>query len=387
MNVAGIVSEYNPFHNGHRYMVEQVREKGATHIVAVMSGALVQRGEVAVFDKHYRAKMAVQNGVDLVIELPCPYSCSSGEIFARSAIGILAGLGKGVVDSIAFGCESDDISLLRSCAEATSELKDSDLVREKLSKGMSYPKAVSQTVGEQFGIDVAQVLERPNNTLAVEYIKASAELMPYADFIPIKRQYAEHDSDVASSGTASASHIRALLRAGENAEEFCPYPLKDTPTFSIRNAEREILFRLACAEKAELEQIFDCSSELADRIIKAMSQCPQNCDEFYSLCKSRNITLARLRRIVMHLVVGAVGSDIALPPFARVLAFNRSGAQVLAKCGGCLPVDTSLKALESTSDYAKRIVKLENNAVSFQSLCADGDYRPRNEFKRKTVIS
>ena len=123
MITSGIVAEYNPFHNGHKYMIEQVRAKGATHVVAVMSGSVVQRGDVAVFDKHFRAQKAVENGVDLVIELPFPFSCSSGEVFARSAISILSGLGDEVINHLAFGCECDDIDLLIKAADASIELK------------------------------------------------------------------------------------------------------------------------------------------------------------------------------------------------------------------------------------------------------------------------
>lgn len=294
MVTAGIVAEYNPFHSGHKYMIEQVRKKGATHVAAVMSGAVVQRGDIAVFDKHFRAEKAVENGVDLVVELPFPYSCSSGELFARSAISILSGLGDNVVNKLAFGCECDDINLLKKASEASMKLKDSQLVRKKLMQGLSYPDSVCQSACEIYGESVGDILKSPNNTLAVEYIKAAEELLPEADFITVKRQYAEHDSDQAYEGITSASHIRSLLSDRKRADEFCPYSFGGEPLFFLENMEREVLFRLGCLEKADFERLPDCSSELADKIIKAMSECPENLSEFFRLCKSKNVTMARI---------------------------------------------------------------------------------------------
>ena len=142
MVTVGVVAEYNPFHNGHKYQLEQARKMGATHIVCVMSGTAVQRGDIAVFSKYDRANAALKNGADLVIELPCPYSCAGAEIFAKSAVSLLGGLGENVVNGISFGCESDDIDMLNKAAEISQKLKDSQEVRQFLSEGMTYPQAL-----------------------------------------------------------------------------------------------------------------------------------------------------------------------------------------------------------------------------------------------------
>lgn len=386
MITSGIVAEYNPFHNGHKYMIEQVRAKGATHVVAVMSGSVVQRGDVAVFDKHFRAQKAVENGVDLVIELPFPFSCSSGEVFARSAISILSGLGNEVINHLAFGCECDDIDLLIKAAHASIELKDNELVRKRLSKGLSYPVSVCQTACEMYGNDVGNVLKSPNNTLAVEYIKAAKEMMPNAEFIPIKRQYAEHDSGQTFEGIASASYIRELIYDKNSTELFCPYSIENSSQFFLENMEREILFRLSCGEKADFEKLSDCSSKLADKIVKVMSECPDSLNKFFELCKSKDLTMARLRRVIMHYILGARKCDIISPPYARILAFNKRGTEILNKCGGKLPIDTSLKALENSSKEAKRIIHLENNGVHFQQACAKEKYNPENEYRKSVRI-
>ncbi len=388
MRIAGIVAEYNPFHNGHKYMIEQTRQQGATHIVAVMSGAVVQRGDVAVFDKHFRAETAVKNGVDLVVELPVPYSCSSGEIFGKSAVGILAGLGNNVVNSLAFGCESDDIELLKKAAKALSNLKDNPLVKQKLSEGLSYPSAVCETVKQIYGEAVGEILRSPNNTLAVEYIKSAGKFLPDADFIPVKRKSVAHDSNEISEGFASASAVRQLLDKEQSVSNLCPYSTKLVPVHSLKNMEREILFRLSCMDKEALAELPDCSEDIADRIMMAVSDCPKTVEQFLDKCKSKNITMARLRRIMMYAVLGVKKSDLVSPPFVRVLAFNNKGAEILAKCkASTIPVDTSLKALESTSEQAKRIIRLENRAVSFQQTCVTGSYQPVNEYRRKIEIT
>ena len=388
MNIAGIVAEYNPFHNGHKYMIEQVRKKGADLVVAVMSGAIVQRGDVAVFDKHFRAKKAVENGADLVLELPFPYSCSSAEIFGKSAVYILSSLGENVVNNLAFGCETDDIDLLKKSAEISESLRDNKLVADKISRGKSYPKAVYESACEIYGKDVADVLKSPNNTLAIEYIKSAKDIMPCANFIPIKREYAQHDSDKFDNGIASASYIRELIFQNINTDEICPYSFNDEPVFNINKMEREVLFILSCMEKSQLLNLPDCSENIADRIIKTMSECPKSLSEFLQKCKSKNFTMARLRRIVMYAVFGVTNSDFFVPPYIRVLAFNKKGAEILKQCKqSVLPIDTSLKELENSSEKAKRIVNLENNAVRFQQLCAVGEYDPKNEYSRMIRIS
>lgn len=383
MKITGIVAEYNPFHNGHKYMIEQVREAGTSHVVAVMSGAAVQRGDIAIFDKHFRARKAVENGADLVVELPFPYSCASGEIFAKSANSILKGLGNGVIDSLAFGCECDDVDLLKMAASASKNLKDNSSVKTALENGKSYPAAVYEAACKTHGNKVAEIFKTPNNILAVEYIKHSE----YLDLIPIKRKNIAHDSSNTAGNFASASAIRNMILNGEKSRDFCPYDLNYEPAYNIKRMEREILFKLSCLYKHELLNIPDCSSEIADRILSALSYCPHDLNEFLDKCKSKNITMARLRRIVMYAVLDFKTSDMFAPPYVRVLAFNKKGTEILAKCrNSVLPVDTSLKALENSSENAKRIIHLENNAVNFQAACALGNYKPTNEYRRKIQI-
>ena len=145
MKLAGIVCEYNPMHKGHIYHIEETRKNGATHIVCVMSGNFVQRGECAFLDKWSRADIAVHSGADLVVELPTPWSADSAENFAFGAVYLLSCLG---IDMLSFGSEEEDAELLKRCAEALDDEKTADLLKKKMSSGLSYPAAVCEAVGE-----------------------------------------------------------------------------------------------------------------------------------------------------------------------------------------------------------------------------------------------
>lgn len=387
MLTAGIVAEYNPFHNGHKYLVNQTRENGATHVISVMSGAAVQRGDCAVFDKYFRANCAVQNGVDLVLELPCPFSCSSGEVFAKSAIQILSSLGENVVNRLSFGSEIGDVDLLKKASIASSELKDSMIVREKLSIGKSYPLSIYESVCEVYGKNVGEVLATPNSTLGVEYVKAISELAPDMEISPVLRKSVGHHDVKAVDNIASASSIRRLLVEGEIVNDYLPYSIDNINGYFIENMQNEILYRLSCAEKDALLSLPDVNEDIADRIISSITQMPDTLNEFLNLCKSKNIIMARLRRIIMYLMLDVKKQDIKSVPYVRILAFNKNGQEILRKCGNSLlPIGTSLKKLEKTSDYAKRISTLEQNATKFQYFCKEKKEVFINDYKRKIAL-
>ena len=186
-SVLGIIGEYNPFHNGHMYHLNKSKEKAsANYTVAIMSGNFVQRGAPAIVDKWTRAKMALLNGVDLVLELPCIYSISSAENFAMGAIKTLNALK--IVDKIAFGCETDDITILEAFADTLTDepAEFRSLLAHELSKGISFPKARENALLMYLN-DIrkyANVLSSPNNILAIEYLKAlnltNSSIFPFA---------------------------------------------------------------------------------------------------------------------------------------------------------------------------------------------------------------
>ena len=176
MKISGIICEYNPLHNGHLYHLEQVRRAGAEGIVAVMSGNFVQRGDAALLDKFTRARLAIEGGVDLVLELPVPYALAPAENFAMGGVALLTALGN--VQEISFGSECGDIRLLSQAAEACRVCKTdyADVMDDFLRSGYSYPEVLSQMVGQLYGAETAAVLRHPNNTLAIAYLNAIHEM-------------------------------------------------------------------------------------------------------------------------------------------------------------------------------------------------------------------
>lgn len=387
MITAAIVAEYNPFHNGHKYLISKARETGAERVVAVMSGAAVQRGGCAVFDKFFRAKTAIENGVDLVLELPCPFSCSSGEIFASAAVEIAAALGENIVNRLYFGCESGDAGLIKKAAEASKQLKNSDMVKKLLSEGKSYPLAVYEAACSEYGEDIGGLLKNPNSILAVEYAKAVSEKAPWIELAPVMRKAVGHHDSEVSGEYASATRLREMLLNGEDISRFVPHGAMGQECFFTERMEKEILFRLSCADKQELMRLPDVSGELADRIILTARTMPKTLDDFLQGCKSKNITMARLRRVVTYLMLGVRKDDLGAVPYARVLAFDQRGREILGECkNAALPVGVSLKRLEQMSLYAKRVSALEQNAVRFQYFCGERKEPFISDYVRKISI-
>ena len=185
MKTAGIIAEYNPFHNGHFYHVRQTRAAGYSHIVAVMSGNVVQRSEVACFSKWTRASAAVKSGVNLVIELPAVYAVASAEKFASAGVSLLDGLG--LIDGLSFGSESGNLQELYRCAEACMKINGSAELTGFLSQGLSFPKAREKSVEQIAGSEVSKLLRTPNNILGVEYLKALQNIGSSMEPITIRR--------------------------------------------------------------------------------------------------------------------------------------------------------------------------------------------------------
>lgn len=218
MKICGIVCEYNPFHNGHLYQINKIKkELGFDAVVGVMSGNWTQRGDVAIFDKYTRAKAAVINGMDLVIELPAIHSMQSAEIFARNSVYILNSLG--IIDSIAFGTECEDINILKDISDVlvseTNEFRS--ILKNELNNGSPYFFAREKAIYEILGEDRRDAIRKPNNILAIEYLKAIKRLESSIIPIGIKRYGAQHnDKEFDTSTTASASSVREHINLINN---------------------------------------------------------------------------------------------------------------------------------------------------------------------------
>lgn len=385
MFTAGIIAEYNPFHNGHKYQIEQTRKMGATHIVIVMSGDSVQRGETAIFSKYERAKSALSNGADLVIELPCPYSCSNGEVFAKSAVSLLAGLGENVVNGLSFGSESGDTEMLTKAAQFSAGLNNSEILKNFLSQGMTYPQAVHSTAKELLDENQSKLFSSPNNVLGIEYIKAINQFAGWIKPMPIKRMAVEHDSQDKSDGFASATEIRRMIRKGEDYSEFVPYKFSGKCSIP-ETLDKAVLLKIMTASKNDVLSLPDSNEDIANRFLWAVNSSPKSVEAFMQSLKTKNITMARIRRLILHLILGVKSEDIVPVPYGRIIGLNNRGREILAKSvNRKIPYGTSLKKLEDTSDFAKRISFLEQNAVRFREMCSNEPFS--NEYKKKITIT
>ena len=383
MKIYGIVSEYNPFHNGHKFHIDKTREAGATHIVSVMSGNVVQRGETAIYDKHTRAKNAVKNGVNLVIELPCPYSCASGELFALGAVEILKGLG--CVQGISFGCEEENKEILLKTADCVSELSQSEILKTLLSQGESYPSAVMKVCETTYGREIADVLKKPNNTLGIEYIKACRRLGFEADFCLVKREGADHDSHHTKNGIASASFIREKILSGEDFSQYLPYE-NDAESFDFNVMTKAVVFKLKSMSVEDLSEIPDCTKELAVRICDYLKgNTPVTLSQLYDALKTKNITHARIRRVILYAMLGIKASDFKIKPYARVLCADDKGMEILSevKKKGDILISHSLARLSESDEGAKRLSQLDVLSSQLQKMCSQTGREYPNEFSVK----
>ena len=347
MKTYGIICEYNPFHNGHIYQIEETKKQtGATHIVAVMSGNYVQRGEPALLDKFKRAEIAVKNGVDLVIEMPIQYSLANAELFARCGVLLLGALR--CVEGISFGSECGSIEQLRQCADAVAEVTTPDNLKPLLEQGMPFPEAVHQLVSFKYGPMVGDLLNSPNNILAVEYMKSlkilglDQKIQPFT----VKREGAEHDGEQHSDSLASGSYIRKLIDDGEDFSAFVPkdtfdavneYDDKELLCW-FENFERILLYRLRTMSPPELATVPDVGQGLENRIFQ-VAKMATSLDQLLDGIKVKRYPMARIKRILLNALFGVRTDDLKVPPiYGRILALNDRGTEIL-KMAGSLPED------------------------------------------------
>ena len=365
--VAGIVSEYNPFHNGHMYHIEKTRQAGADRVVCVMSGNFVQRGECALIDKIARAEAAIRGGADLVIDLPVPWAMSSAESFARGSISLLSAIG---IDLLSFGSENDSKELLFLCAEATEDERVARRIKELMSEGVSYPTALYRSTEEFYGADVSDLLSRPNSTLGVEYIKQLKKYCPDCDILPVKRTAVDHDSTETAEGFASASRIRELASDGD-ASSFVPeFSLKAEDTLhSVAFAERAILSALRETPKEDYALYVTDTKGLSDRIYNAVKSA-DSLEALYAAAKSKNYTHSRVRREVMNIYL-KVPAEFSLkaPPYIKVLAANKKGLSLLKYAK--LPVVTKHSDAVFEDAFSRELYALQCSTTDKFSLMTE----------------
>ena len=380
MQIAGIIAEYNPFHKGHAYHIQKTRELGATHVVAVMSGNYVQRGEPAIIDKWSRTSAALYGGVDLVLELPLPYVLSSAESFAQGAVGIFNALG--CVDNLSFGSECGDVSLLKKAASAVENPETIAQLKHYLSHGITFARAREHAVKDIYGPEIAAVLQVPNNILAVEYLKALHDSNSKIEPITICRKGAGHDDQAdLGSGFPSASRLRKEIFAHN-----CSFLEENLPPESCRILKKQIqcqqspcdIDKLETAMLAALRRmqpsdylmLADVSEGLENRLYRAVRS-GVSLQDVMTKVKTKRYTLARIRRILLCAFLGIPKTMQKQPlPYLRVLGFNRAGQEILKAAGNtsALPILLKTKDAKQLNLQQRAFFDLECRSTDLYTL-------------------
>jgi cytidyltransferase-like protein len=355
--LGGIVAEFNPFHNGHKYLIEKAREN-CDGVVAVMSPNVCQRGEFSVYDKFNRAKAAVSEGVDLVVELPCAAAVSAAPDFAKSATEILLSLG---IDALVFGTECEGVEELYEAGRLLCEMEKSGDIKEALKEGKSYPRTISERLGEDF--------LTPNNILALEYMK---NLPKSVRPIAVKRVGASHDGEETKGIFASASFIRGAAK--EEGEKFIPEKaaaiFSEMEKFPVKYAEEIMFSYLKRLSSEEIKKAPGVYEGLENRIKDALKG-SSDFEELKEKIKTKRYTMARIRRILTALFLRLEKGD-EKPQYIRVLAFNERGREILssAKKKSPLPIITALGDAKKISPAAEKQAEKESFCTDMYNLCS-----------------
>lgn len=377
MRTLGIIAEYNPLHNGHLYQMKMCREMAqADNIVVIMSGNFTQRGEAAVMDKWTRARLAVENGADLVIELPFAYAVNSAEYFAKGGIRILEAMG--CVTHLGFGAESESLEQLQKIAAETAEESPEfqSLLQKYLSEGVTYASAREKTTIELLGDEAAVHVRTPNNILAIEYLKQLHLCGSDIEPVMVTRKGAGYHAESPEGGFASATAIRNTLDASER-KTFIPEnvdkALGEAP--EADNYFAIIQSKLLSADPEELVKIFSMGEGLENRMLDQVRR-SRTLDEFVENVKSKRYPETRIRRILTQLMMGL--TDFEDEFYVRLLAASTKGTALLKqiKKNSDIQIITNINKEEQLPDLIKYDILAGDmyNIITGADLYKKSDY-------------
>jgi predicted nucleotidyltransferase len=409
MKTLGIVSEYNPFHNGHQYHIQAARQEfGAENIVCIMSGSFMQRGEPAMFDKWSRAKMALQNGADLVIELPFVYSCQPAEIFSFGAMNILNNLG--IIDGICFGSELGSAAALTEIAALLINEPEefSQLVKLHLKSGSTYPRSVSLALGDYYRGNEAihpDIWENPNNILGIEYIKSIMQLkspmVPYT----IKRFGNQYNDMEITQSIASATAVRHELKSfgmSERLQTALPKASFDIIKANIENKgpvlmedySDMLLYKLRTMTAEQISEYISISEGLEYRIKKAADQA--GCmNELIEGIKTKRYTRAFIQRMLCHILIDLkwektiAFKQLDTPSYCRVLGFNDKGKQLLRNIADTsqFPVINKVASFQTEDSVLSDVFEYDIRSTDIYNLAyTNKNYKKAKEDYMKSPI-
>lgn len=382
MKILGIVAEYNPFHNGHLYHLKKSKElTNADATIAVMSGNFIQRGEPALLDKFTRADIAVKNGIDLVIELPLYYSVATAEKFAEGAVKLLNECG---ANYISFGAECSDLDRLKMIADilkTESEEYKSEL-KKQLVLGISYPEARSNAISRVTKLS-NNILNKSNNILAVEYLKALYSINSVIEPILVERIDSGYNDINSNTNILSATGIREKLKNKENIDAYIPDETRKNLTTSpifLENFEKNIMYALRKMELEDIKDLPDVTEGLENRIFYALSSSSSTIQELLNNIKTKRYPLTKIKRILLSALLGMSKTNfntfnsLGGPQYIRILSFNETGRNLLKYITNVstLPVITSVnKFLQNATEIQKEMLFSDISATNIYTLETD----------------
>ena len=415
MKVAGVITEYNPFHNGHKYQLEQIkRQTSADYIVVVMSGDFVQRGEPAIIDKYERTRMALLSGADLVLELPSVFATASAEFFAGGGVSVLKNTG--VVDMLCYGVESVDHELTKLVAGVLKNppAEYSASLARLIQGGMSFPAARSRALCEYFRDTYDSASEKldafiasPNNILAIEYEKALMDC-DITGF-PIQRVGERYHSTDSTSEFSSATAVRGVISTlididkhnsitnmqldnswiSTRFSQLIPSACTDILVNCILGGHivfpddisEMLYYRLLIGKDKGFAQYSDCTKELSAKIVKNIYKY-EGFTQFCNLLKSKNLTYTRISRVLTHILLGIENNDFNIcmdNPYLRILGFKKSSGELMH----LLKKRASTPIITKVADAPYELISKDIFAADlYGRLC----HSQQNEFTHGVVI-
>lgn len=410
--VLGIIAEYNPFHNGHMYHLQKAKEQsGAKYCICVMSGNFVQRGNTSIVNKWKKAEMALLNGVDLVIELPTIYSVASAEGFSLGAIKLLNNLK--IVDAISFGTETSDFAALNNISSIVNEepMKYKSILNSELKKGLSFPKARENALMLYLNDNKRydNILNTPNNILAIEYLKALKKIKSIIQPIPIKREKVYYNDNVIVDEFASATAIRKLLKNEEFSEirKVVPkstYQILEKETelgnviLDLSRYEKEIIYNLRRMTVSEIAELPDVNEGL-EHSLKNAANYSNDITNLINIVKTKRYTVTRIQRILICVLLGITKRDVGMAkktePYIRVLGFNEKGKELISRINKQNPkatVITSVKKFQDknnnnkNSKIYKRLLDIDIFSTNVYTMACKSESLANLDYTKNMVI-
>lgn len=404
--VLGIIAEYNPFHNGHLLHLEKSKKIcDAQYSVCVMSGNFVQRGNTSIVNKWIRAEMALKSGVDLVLELPTVYSISSAENFAEGAIKLLNSLK--IVDTISFGSENSDINVLNRFSSVLHEEPKQylEFLNSESKKGLSFPKARENAILLYLNDKkYLNILNQPNNTLAIEYLKALKKYKSHISPISVKREKVFYNSNCIVDEYASATAIRNMIinEQFNDIRKVVPassYNLlmneieEGHLVIDISKFEKEILYTIRRLSADDIKNFPEVTEGLENAIKNASNSC-NNLSELINMIKSKRYTHTRIQRILLYILLNITKKDMYLSrkniPYARILGYSPQGKELISEIYKANPKITLITSVKNFLDSSnnktyKYMLNKDILATNIYTLAYSNNSTANLDYTKKIV--